>query len=279
MPDVYFVVPNFINESSTSSILSIRFSTDGFSFCAHDEGGRLTVFAHKAYATDCREAAIAYAKHRMENEPLLNLRYRQVFLLPCFREKTLIPEPFFQEDTAGDLCALTGTGEGDNLLFHHVAGVGAYLAEGFPRGFREYLQEKYPLAHIVNPAYLFLQESVQEAARGGERAYVDAEDGYADVAVYRDGRLLLFNTHECQGEMDVVYYLLNALQVLGVKRETCTVALKGGAAGMPRLQDTLKEYIPHVQAQREERLRVAVKDKHFDASPYTYLLNVHACEL
>ena len=48
---------------------------------------------------------------------------------------------------------------------------------------------------------------------------------------------------------------------------------------MPRLQDTLKEYIPHVQAQREERLRVAVKDKHFDASPYTYLLNVHACEL
>ena len=37
MEDTYFVAPNFINDSSNQSILSIRFATDGFSFCVHDE--------------------------------------------------------------------------------------------------------------------------------------------------------------------------------------------------------------------------------------------------
>lgn len=50
MQSIYFVDSNFTYESSKKSILSIRYATDGFSFCVHDETGKLVVFVHEPYA-------------------------------------------------------------------------------------------------------------------------------------------------------------------------------------------------------------------------------------
>lgn len=91
MQSIYFVDSNFTYESSKKSILSIRYATDGFSFCVHDETEKLVVFVHEPYAADSREAVVAKLKNYVVNDTILNLRFKKVYIMPCFKEKLLVP--------------------------------------------------------------------------------------------------------------------------------------------------------------------------------------------
>lgn len=88
MQSIYFVDSNFTYESSKKSILSIRYATDGFSFCVHDETEKLVVFVHEPYAADSREAVVARLKNYVVNDAILNLRFKKVYIMPVFQGKT-----------------------------------------------------------------------------------------------------------------------------------------------------------------------------------------------
>ena len=91
MQSIYFVDSNFTYESSKKSILSIRYATDGFSFCVHDETEKLVVFVHEPYAADSREAAVDRLKNYVVNDAILNLRFKKVYIS---RKNCWFREPF-----------------------------------------------------------------------------------------------------------------------------------------------------------------------------------------
>lgn len=65
--------------------------------CVHDETGKLVVFVHEPYAADSREAAVARLKNYVVNDAILNLRFKKVYIMPCFKEKLLVPGAFFDK--------------------------------------------------------------------------------------------------------------------------------------------------------------------------------------
>lgn len=280
MEDTYFVAPNFINDSSNQSILSIRFATDGFSFCVHDEADILTAFVHETYAADGKEAAVARLKNHILNDSLLNLRYKKAYVMPCFREKTLLPAAHFRAETASALYALAVETESDEVtLWHHVEELDAYLATPFPVFFKQFIEERFPLAQIVNPAYLFLKESLQKTLNDTEQVFADIGDTYFDLIATRDGRLVLFNTFNHRGDSDVAYHILNCLQTLGMERQKAQVSLAGNAAGNGKLKELLGRYLPNLYYQKDARLNALLGKKDFDGAPFSHLLNVHLCGL
>lgn len=48
MQNVYYIDSNFIKENSPQYILSIRYATDGLSFCVHDPYNKLAGFLFSA---------------------------------------------------------------------------------------------------------------------------------------------------------------------------------------------------------------------------------------
>ena len=94
MQSIYFVDSNFTYESSKKSILSIRYATDGFSFCVHDETEKLVVFVHEPYAADSREAAVARLKNYVVNDEIFNLRFKKVYIMHVSRKNCWFQEPF-----------------------------------------------------------------------------------------------------------------------------------------------------------------------------------------
>lgn len=95
MQSIYFVDSNFTYESSKKSILSIRYATDGFSFCVHDETEKLVVFVHEPYAADSREAAVARLKNYVVNEADLEPSFQESIYHAVFQGKTTgFREPF-----------------------------------------------------------------------------------------------------------------------------------------------------------------------------------------
>ncbi len=126
MQSIYFVDSNFTYESSKKSILSIRYATDGFSFCVHDETGKLVVFVHEPYAADSREAAVARLKNYVVNDAILNLRFKKVYIMPCFKEKLLVPGAFSIKANITTLYTVNQEiSPDDTILYHHIEGIEA----------------------------------------------------------------------------------------------------------------------------------------------------------
>ena len=84
MQNVYYIDSNFIKENSSQYILSIRYSTDGLSFCVHNHNHQLLVFFFQPYQLDSQDAVIAKGKKIMVEDELLNLKYKKVYFNKSF---------------------------------------------------------------------------------------------------------------------------------------------------------------------------------------------------
>ena len=116
MQNVYYIDSNFIKENSSQYILSIRYSTDGLSFCVHNHNHQLLVFFFQPYQLDSQDAVIAKVKKIMVEDELLNLKYKKVYILPCQKEKILLPAHVFNKNTLGDVPDLPATSEKRYLI-------------------------------------------------------------------------------------------------------------------------------------------------------------------
>ena len=217
MQSIYFVDSNFTYESSKKSILSIRYATDGFSFCVHDETGKLVVFVHEPYAADSREAAVARLKNYVVNDAILNLRFKKVYIMPCFKEKLLVPGAFFDKANITTLYTVNQeVSPDDTILYHHIEGIEAYLVETVISSFHDFVREHFPVFQIVNGAYPFILGAMGKALRDTEQIFLDIQDNYFDLLFIRDSGILLFNTFSYKATTDIVYFLLNCIKKCGL---------------------------------------------------------------
>ena len=118
MQNVYYIDSNFIKENSSQYILSIRYSTDGLSFCVHNHNHQLLVFFFQPYQLDSQDAVIAKVKKIMVEDELLNLKYKKVYILPCQKEKILLPAHVFNKNTLGDMYRICLQPQKNDILLY-----------------------------------------------------------------------------------------------------------------------------------------------------------------
>ena len=101
MQNITYIDDFLKQENASQYILSIRYATDGLSFCIHDGNNRLLAFSFQPFhlSESDENALIAQTIQAIGNEPLLNLRYKKVYVLSCNRNKQLVPEEFFNKNT------------------------------------------------------------------------------------------------------------------------------------------------------------------------------------
>ena len=276
MQSIYFVDSNFTYESSKKSILSIRYATDGFSFCVHDETEKLVVFVHEPYAADSREAAVARLKNYVVNDAILNLRFKKVYIMPCFKEKLLVPGAFFDK---ANITTNQEVSPDDTILYHHIEGIEAYLVETVISSFHDFVREHFPVFQIVNGAYPFILGAMGKALRDTEQIFLDIQDHYFDLLLIRDSRIQLFNSFSYKAMTDIVYFVLNCIKECEIKQEKIHLSVCGPAIKDNKLQELLSLYLPNPYFAKEPLLNGILHDKEFNSSHFTHLLNLHRCGL
>ena len=277
MQSIYHLDPNFVKEKSTEYALSIRFSTDGLSFCVHDGFNKLLAFRFHPYSLDSQTEVIAKVKKSIVEEELLNLRYKKVFVMPCKKEKTLIPAHIFNKNYLSDLYRLCQNAEkNDTLLYRKIRSMEAYLVESLPRSFVTFLTTRYQSLRIINSAYPFIVNSLSSTLMNREHLFIDIQDRYFDVLLTRENEVTLFNTFSYNAVTDLVYYILNCLKSCHTDTANLQTVLSGNLANDPKLYRTLSAYIPEISVLNDSSLTQVSKNIH--SSRFIHLLNVHKCE-
>jgi len=280
MQSIYFVDPNFTYESSTKSILSIRYATDGFSFCVHNAADKPVVFVHEPHTVDSQEAAAARLKNYVVNDAILNLRFKKVYIMPCFKEKLLVPGPLFDKNNIATLYSINHEITPENLLlYHHIESIDAYLVETIIASFNDFIREHFPMARIVNEAYPFIQSAVAKALHDTEQIFLDIQENYFDILFIRNTRIQLFNTFNYQAATDVVYFLLNCIKECDIDKAKVHLSISGPVFHDNKLKELLSTYLPNPYFAKEPLLNHILQDKEFNGSHFSHLLNLHRCGL
>lgn len=279
MQSIYYLDSGFVKEDSVRYVLSIRFSTDGLSFCVHDSFDKLLAFYHRPYSLDSQTELVAKVKKAIVEEELLKLHYRKVYVVPCKEEKTLVPASVFQKEYLPDFYRLCQhTEKNDVLLYRKIRPMEAYLVEALPRSFTTFLTSRYQSLCIVNSAYPFILNSLASTLLNREHLFVDIQDRYFDILITRNNDVLLFNSFAYQSVTDMVYYMLNCLKKTNVNKNNLQTTISGALANDPLLCSTLGTYIPSVSVLSDPHLAQTVQDETLNTSAFVHLLSLHKCE-
>lgn len=279
MQSVYYIDSNFIKENSSQYILSIRYATDGLSFCVHDQNNRLLVFFLQPFNLEGTDAVIAKVKKIMVDDILLNLKYKKVFLIPCNKEKILLPAHAFNKNTLADMYRLCfQPHKNDTLIFRKIRIMESYIVEALPRSFVTFLTARYQSLCIVNSAYPFIIHSLSSILFNADHMFIDIHDQYFDLLLTRNNDVALFNSFTYGSVNDIIYYCLNCLKQCNISKDNLQTTISGNLVNDPMLADTLSKFIPNISVLNYAPLSQLVKNDELNNSSFIHLLNIHKCE-
>lgn len=278
MQNIYYLDTNFSKENSTQYTLSIRYSTDGLSFCLHDSG-KLVAFSHQPYCLESQDEVIARVKKNITENEILKLKYKKVYISPCKKDKILIPAHIFNKNYLSDLFRVCLPTEKNNiLLYRKIRIMEAYLTEALPRNFVTFLTGRYQSLCIVNNAYPFLLNSLNSALLNTHHLFVDIQDRYFDLLITRSNEVLLFNSFSYNSVPDIIYYILRCLKDCQANQPNLQSVFSGTLVDDPKFFQLISSYIPNISILTDKTLNLLLNDDELNSSRFIHLLSLHKCE-
>lgn len=279
MQNIYYLDTNFSKENSTQYTLSIRFSTDGLSFCLHDNTGKLSAFSHQPYCLESQDEIIARVKKTITEDELLRLKYKKVYISPCKRDKILIPSHIFNKDYLSDIFRVClPTEKNDILLYRKIRIMEAYLTEALPRNFVTFLAGRYQSLCIVNSAYPFIIHSLNSVLLNTFHLFVDIQERYFDILITQSNEVKLFNSFAYNSVPDIIYYILRCLKDCRADRANLQSVFSGNLVNDPKLYQLVSSYIPNISVLNDPSLNLILKNNELNSSRFIHLLSLHKCE-
>ncbi len=279
MQNIYYIDKNFSQENATQYTLSIRCATDGFSFCIHDANNRLLAFSHQPVDQDSDAAIISKATQLITDDPILNLKYKKVYVIRCQQNKMLIPAHAFNKNTLAEMYRLCfELHESDTLIYRKIEAMNSYLVEAQPRNFIRFLTSRYQPISIVNSAYPFIIYSMSSMLFNAHYLFIDIHEQYFDILITHSNEVLLFNSFPYGSVNDIIYYALNCLQQCQVSQDNLQTTISGNLVNDSMLVETMNKYIPNIAVLNYAPLSQLVKDNELNNSIFIHLLNIHKCE-
>lgn len=228
-------------------ILSIRLSTDGFSFSIH---------------SSLQDEAVSYVKKEIEpslsltanlkqafrDTELLGPEYRQVNVLMVGKRFTLVPLEMFEDDRAEMLFHHNHTKkENETVHFNTLKKSNAVVVFGMDKSAFQFLTEQYPEAKFYSQASPLIEYfSVKSKLGNNRKMYACVRGDAVDVFCFERGHLMLANSFDCKETPDRIYYLLYLWKQLQLDQERDELHLTGLLADKENLVQGLRKFIAKV---------------------------------
>lgn len=228
-------------------ILSIRLSTDGFSFSIHSSLQDEPV----AYVNKEVEPSLsltANLKRAFRDIELLGQEYRQVNVIMVNKRFTLVPLEMFEDDQSETLFYHNHTKkENETVHFNILKKSNAVVVFGMDKSAVQFLSEQYPEAKFYSQASPLIEHfSVKSKLGNNRKMYACVRGNAIDMFCFERGHLMLANSFDCKETPDRIYYLLYLWKQLGLDQERDELHLTGLLTDKEKLVNDLRKFIVKV---------------------------------
>ena len=235
---------NFCSEQNT---LSIRLSTDGFSFSILDPLAeeKLTFFSHEVDPGVSLSANLLAAFREDER---LQQTYRRVNVLVGGGRFTLLPLESFEDELAESVFHYNLTPKAnEDVRYNVLQRNNVVVVFGVDHTAAAVITDRYPEAHFFAQSSPLIDFFAVKSRMGNcRKLYAFFSRDCMNVYAYDRGRLLMGNAYACDNTDDRVYFLLYAWKQLGFEQERDELCLSGLVLDKDRLLGVLRRYVRQV---------------------------------
>ncbi len=227
--------------------LSIRLSTDGFSFSVFNPlGDGETSFYDRTI--DESLSITANLKQTFREVEWLNRPYRRVNVLMADKRFTFIPLEFFEDEQAETVFYHNHAKRENELIQYNILHKNNIVVLfGMDKSAHGFLCEQYPNVKFYSQCSPFIELFAVKSRLGNSRKmYANLRKEAIDVYSYERGRLLLANSFKCSTTPDRIYYLLYIWKRLGFEQERDELHLTGALSDKEQLLPELRKFIRQV---------------------------------
>ncbi len=227
--------------------LSIRLSTDGFSFSVLNPLGNDRPWIEN-HPIDESLSLTANLKRTYQNIEWLNRPYKRVNILSVSNRFTFIPLNFFEDEQAEQIFYHNHLPcKNEQVLYNILHGNNVVVLFGTDKTAYSFLQEKYTEVRFYSQTAPLIEYFSDKSRLGNnQKMYVHLRKESADVYCYERNRLLLANAYPCTATADHIYYLLYIWKQLDFDQERDELHISGLMVEKKLLLSELRKYIQQV---------------------------------
>lgn len=241
------IISNTISEEiRQKGHLSIRFSPDGCSVLVTDASYRPALL--KRFSADAGDEPVIRISDCLlvaEESGLLDFQGEIVFVMDT-PNATLVPHPYFDENSGRSLLEKNGPLEAADLVLHRqIRNRSAFLLFAVPgeiTGMQKRFSGKVSVIHSAE-ALISLADQVQASDHQRGMVLVDVQPMSLDILVIREDKIRLLNKYALSDASEFIYHTLNTMTRLGLDRESVPVYLSGMVHEEHELFGLLGKYI------------------------------------
>ncbi|MFO8002590.1 MAG: DUF3822 family protein [Marinilabilia sp.] len=251
VPDLSLVDETYDTNITSSYFLSIQACLDGFSFTTLDPvRNKYIQFRHFNFQNVKNDELPALTEKLFEENELLNLPYKKVFVLIPSPYSTLVPSGVFKPGEAGKWLSFTHQiPSGHKVVYAPMKLSDAWNVFTVPEEMEKLFRRQYPDPVFLHQ-YIPIAETklaVSRPGTGRNQVIINLHSKYFDLIVLEKNNLKLCNTFEMNGENDLIYFTLFVFEQLQLTPAGTEIQIVGSHPRKNEILDVLNQYIKQVK--------------------------------
>ncbi len=233
--------------------LSIRLSTDGFSFSIYNPLQESTEDLLD-WEVEPSLSLTANLKTCFRELPFLSYTYKQVSIIVPGKRFTLVPLEQFEDDQAELLFYYTHTKIANEIVLYNILKKNnTVVVFGMDRSTYTFLTEHMRHIEFFAQATPMLERNQSKSRFGNNRKlYAHMRPESLSIYAFDNGKLLLVNSFDCTNTPDRVYYLLYVWKQLEFDQLKDELHVSG-AIDKEALHESLSKFIRHLFVSTSDR--------------------------
>ncbi|WP_299233144.1 DUF3822 family protein [uncultured Bacteroides sp.] len=232
---------------SEQYILSIRLSTDGFSFSIYSPiiGSD---FYSRTYPVNTQRSMAANVKSFLSATDELKYKFKQTNILIHSKRYTIVPLDFFEDESMEQVFYHNVREKRNEIVLCNVlSNSNSVVIFSLDKLTHVFLSEHFPNARFfssISPQIEFL--TIRSRLGNCKKLYLNINNENIDVIAMDNGRLMLANTYQSVSPNDINYFILNIWQKTGFDQNRDELHITGIKELKNIIIPELKKYISHV---------------------------------
>ena len=234
-------------DKSKQYTLSIRLSTDGFSFSIYNpiHDNTLSLIEKEI---DESMSLTANLKSIFRESEFLTYPYKRVNVIMVSKRFTTIPLEIFEDEQVEIIFDHNHVKRENEIVCYNILKRNnTVVAFGMDKSAHTFLCEQYPEAHFYSQSSPLIEYlSVKSKLGNSRKMYATIQRNEINLYCFERGHLLLANSFECKHTADRIYYLLFVWKQLDFDQERDELHLTGTLTDKEKLVQELRKYILQV---------------------------------
>ena len=233
--------------NSEQYTLSIRLSTDGFSFSIYSPlaGGD---FYFRAYPVNSQRSMAANVKAFLSATDELKHLFKQINIIIHSTRYTHVPLELFEDEQMETFFYQNLPRKQNEVVLCNILGkTNIVVLFSLDKLTHLFLTEHFPSARFFSAISPQIENLAYRSIQGNNRKlYANLHEQNIDVFAFDKGRLLVANSYPISGVGDADYYLLNLWQQLKLDQERDELHLIGPLNSRKEVTTRLQSYVRHI---------------------------------